>query len=348
MTLGPVMLDLVGPALTTQEREMLQHPQCGGVILFTRNYVSIDQLRALVDDIHAIRKPRLLIGVDQEGGRVQRLRPGFTRLPAPRSLGRIYDRDRKRALKLADNAGWLMAAELAAVGIDFSFAPVLDLDHGVSDVIGDRALHRSPEAVAELAHAYIVGMRRAGMAAVGKHFPGHGGIKEDSHFHMPLDTRPLADIFAEDLLPFERMIHYGLAGIMPAHVVYSHADSKPASYSRFWLREVLRHRLGFQGAIFSDDLSMGGAAQAGDYGQRAADALEAGCDMVLVCNNAQGAATALSRLDGYEAPASQIRLTRLHGQHHLSYESLRGSEPWRVAERAVRSIDDSPWLEMDL
>jgi beta-N-acetylhexosaminidase len=348
VTLGPVMIDLVGPTLTAREREMLQHPQAGGVILFTRNYVCVEQLERLVDEIHSVRKPRLLVGVDQEGGRVQRLRPGFTRLPALRKLGRIYDRDRHHALELADKAGWLMSVEVGSVGIDFSFAPVLDLDRGLSGVIGDRAFHRDPEAVAELAHAYMIGMRRAGTAAVGKHFPGHGGVKEDSHTDLPVDSRPVADIFAEDMLSFERMIHYGMPGIMPAHVVYTDADSKPAGYSSYWLRDVLRERLGFQGAIFSDDLSMRGAEQVGSYGQRAATALEAGCDMVLVCNNPDGAAAALQHFHSYEAPASQIRLTRLHGQQRLTYDRLRASEPWRVAEQAVRAIDDSPTLEMDV
>jgi beta-N-acetylhexosaminidase len=348
MTLGPVMLDLVGPTLTVEEREMLRHPQTGGVILFTRNYVSIDQLRELINDIHAIRKPRLLIGVDQEGGRIQRFRQGFTRLPALRRLGQIYDHDCSRALKLADYAGWLMAAEVGSVGIDFSFTPILDLDRGISDVIGDRALHCAPQAVAELAHSYMTGMRRAGMAAIGKHFPGHGAVKEDSHDALPVDGRRLADIFTEDLLPFERMIHYGLAGIMPAHVVYSQADSQPAGYSSYWLRDVLRQRLGYEGAIFSDDLSMKGAGQAGDYGQRAAAALSAGCDMVLVCNNPNGAAMALNYLGSYEAPASHVRLTRLHRQRKVSPDALRRSDSWRIAEQAVRSIDDFPSLELDV
>jgi beta-N-acetylhexosaminidase len=342
------MLDLVGTALTDAEREMLCHPQTGGVILFTRNYVGVDQLQALVREIHALRKPRLLIGVDQEGGRVQRLRSGFTPLPAPRRLGQIYNQHRARALELAEQTGWLMAAELRAVGVDFSFAPVLDVDRGVSGVIGDRALHRNPEVVAELARRYMLGMRRAGMAAVGKHFPGHGGVKEDSHSALPVDDRTLADILAEDALPFERMIHYGLAGIMPAHVVYTAADRRPAGYSRYWLREILRRRLGFQGAIFSDDLSMKGAEEVGGYGERAAAALEAGCDMVLVCNNPDGARSALTRLEGFEAPASQVRLTRLHGQQPFAYDELRASQAWRTAERVVRTIDESPTLELDV
>ncbi len=343
------MLDLAGPAIGAQERERLLHPQVGGVILFARNGVSANQLKELTAEIHALRKPRLLIGVDQEGGRIQRFRQQeFTRLPAPRRLGKIYDTDRGRALELADSAGWMMAAELRAVGVDISFAPVLDLDRGVSGVIGDRALHRDPEIVADLARAYMVGMRRAGMAAVGKHFPGHGSVRPDSHSAAPVDDRPVADILAEDLLPFERMIHYGLPGIMPAHVVYAQADARPAGHSRYWLQQVLRERLGFQGAIFSDDLSMKAAEQAGDYGQRARAALEAGCDMVLVCNNPIGAAQALDALNGYAAPASQVRLTRMHGQQAAEHAQLRASEAWKLAQQALCAIDESPTLELDV
>jgi len=342
------MLDLLGTTLSPEEREMLRHPQTGGVILFTRNYASVDQLHELTAQIHTLRKPRLLVGVDQEGGRVQRFRPGFTRLPAARKFGRVFSRNREQGLASAEQAGWLMAAELRAVGVDFSFAPVLDLDRGVSGVIGDRAFHRDPQIVAELARAYMIGMRRAGMASVGKHFPGHGAVAADSHIAMPVDSRAPADIMLEDVLPFERMIHYGLAGVMPAHVVYDRADSRPAGYSDYWLEKVLRQRLGFQGAIFSDDLSMVGAEQVGNYGQRAAAALKAGCDMALVCNNPSGAAAALAALGDYDVPASQVRLTRLHGQHDINPYELRASDTWRSAEHRVRSMQESSTLEMDV
>lgn len=327
---------------------MLRHPRTGGVILFTRNYDSPQQLRELVTEIHGLRVPRLLIAVDQEGGRVQRFRKGFTRLPPAHTLGRIYTRDPRRARRLAHTVGWILAVELRQVGIDFSFAPVLDLYRGISHVIGDRAFHGSGDVVADLAHHVMSGMHEAGMEAVGKHFPGHGAVREDSHLSLPVDRRPVVDILSEDLLPFERMIHFGLAGIMPAHVVYEQADTVPAGFSEFWLKEVLRGQLGYQGAIFSDDLSMGAAEAAGDYAARARAALSAGCDMVLVCNHPEGAMEVLHGVADYEDAASQVRLARMHGRHPLDYEVVRESAAWREAVSTLESLDDSPWIELDV
>ncbi|CAK0761991.1 beta-N-acetylhexosaminidase [Gammaproteobacteria bacterium] len=292
---GTVMLDVAGLTLTEEDRTILKHPQVGGVILFSRNYQSVEQLRSLVAEVHTIRNPSLLVAVDQEGGRVQRFREGFTRLPAAARFGKIYDNDPDRGKYLAELAGYIMAAELRSVGVDFSFAPVLDLGRSMSTVIGDRAFHATPNGVIELAHAFILGMRRGGMPAVGKHFPGHGAVAADSHIDMPVDTRSFEEISKTDLQPFQ-MLSKDLMGMMPAHVVYSEVDALPAGFSRFWLQDILRKKIGFLGTIFSDDLSMVGAERAGDYAARARAALSAGCDVLLVCNQRGGAKKTLQSL----------------------------------------------------
>lgn len=336
MSLGPVMMDLAGTAISAQERERLLHPMVGGVILFTRNFESPEQLNALTTEIHGLRDPRLLIGVDHEGGRVQRFRDGFTRLPPVARLGQIYDENRKRALRLSELTGWLMAVELRSVGVDFSFAPVLDLGLGISSVIGDRAFHREPEIVAALAHAYMSGMARAGMAATGKHFPGHGSVAADSHVAIPIDERDLEDILLRDGIPFERMIHFGLAGIMPAHVIYPRVDAQPAGFSRVWLQQVLRERLEFTGAIFSDDLSMEGAKVAGNVVDRAYLALDAGCDMILVCNDPDAAAKVLDALSSPVDPVVLARLARMHGHQPLTRAELSENIVWHESRQAVQ------------
>ena len=348
MSLGPVMVDLAGTELGEAERARLLHPQVGGVILFSRNYASPTQLAGLITEIHALRHPRLLVAVDQEGGRVQRFRDDFTRLPPVARLGSVYDTDRARALELAEQTGWLMASELRALGVDLSFAPVLDLDRGLCPVIGDRAFHRRPEAVAQLAHAYQRGMYRAGMQAVGKHFPGHGAVKEDSHLALPADARTYVDIRMEDLIPFERLIHQDLSGIMVAHVCYPQADARPAGFSAFWLKAVLRGELGFQGVIFSDDLSMAAAEEAGDYPARARAALAAGCDMVLVCNNPEAADRVLESLAGFQDPAAHARLARLHGKMSTDWEELHRQPTWKQAVAEVQGYDIDPLLDMDM
>jgi beta-N-acetylhexosaminidase len=283
--LGPVMVDIAGTELTDAERELLRHPLVGGVIFFTRNFESPTQVRRLAMEIRAIRSPALIMAVDHEGGRVQRFRTGFTVLPPMRDLGRLYDTDEGRALGLAYNVGLILACELRGHGFDLAFAPVLDLDFGRSGVIGNRAFHRDPHVVGTLACELMRGMRDGGMAAVGKHFPGHGWVEADSHHAVPRDDRPLDAIVAEDLVPYRMTIPAGLAGVMPAHVVYTQIDSaQPAGFSPFWIQSVLRGRLGFRGLVFSDDLSMEGASVAGGVVERAEAAFEAGCDMVLVCN----------------------------------------------------------------
>lgn len=297
-----LMLDIGGTELTAEDRELLAHPGTGGLIFFARNFENREQISALVKAIRAVR-PEILVAVDQEGGRVQRFREGFTRLPPMRRLGERFDLDPNQASKQAYKLGALMASELVACDIDISFAPVLDLDFGQSSVIGDRSFHTQAPAVTALAGAFIDGMRAAGMAATGKHFPGHGFVQADSHLELPVDTRTLDEISAADLVPFRELADR-LAGIMPAHVVYEQVDAQPAGFSSFWLQTVLRQQLGFSGVIFSDDLAMAGAAIAGSYAQRADAALSAGCDMVLVCNDRAGAVEVLEYLQ--QRPAQQV------------------------------------------
>jgi len=348
MTLGPLMVDLLGCEMTEEEREILQHPLVGGVILFSRNYESPEQVAALTASIRALRDPHLIISVDHEGGRVQRFRTGFTRLPPVGALGRHYMQHPKQTLERAEQTGWLMAAELRAVGVDFSFAPVLDLDYGVSEIIGDRAFHRDPEAVTNIARAYIHGMKRAWMPAVGKHFPGHGAVEVDSHLGLPVDTRHFEDMLEADILPFSRLCQKELAGIMPAHVVYEQSDDLPAGFSPFWIKDVLRDRLGFQGAILSDDLSMAGAAVMGDPLARAEAALSAGCDMVLVCNNPDSVVQVIDGLKIDDDPVRHMRLIRLHGRHAINHDDLFASEEWKKAAKTVLSYAPDPELELDL
>ena len=306
---GPAIIDVEGTVLGSADRARLRHPAAGGVILFSRNYQEPAQLRALVGEIRALRH-ELLLCVDHEGGRVQRFRAGFTPLPAMRRVGVLWDRDRGAARAAARAAGVVIAAELAAYDVDFSFAPVLDLDYGTSAVIGDRAFHRDPLAVGELAAAFIAGLGDCGMAAVGKHFPGHGYAAADSHVDMPRDDRTLDEILGRDVAPYRPAISAGLAAVMPAHVVYTRVDPLPAGYSSFWLQEVLRGRLGFDGLIFSDDLSMKGATTAGSIAERARMALGAGCDMVLLCNDPAGQEELLDSLGGV-TPLAERRFARM-------------------------------------
>jgi len=316
MPLGPVMADVAGLELTDVERQRLLHPLIGGVILFQRNYQSPEQIAALCREIHGLRSPHLLIGVDHEGGRVQRFRSGFTAIPAMRAIGDIWDGHPQRARRLARDAGYVLGAELRSVGVDFSFAPVLDLDYRNSGVIGDRAFHRDPRAVGDLAHALTLGIGEAGMSAVGKHFPGHGFVAADSHLAVPVDGRALADLEFADIQPFRHLIDLGLAGIMPAHVIYPRVDEQQDGFSRRWLTEILRAEYGFDGVIFSDDLTMEGASVAGDISHRALAALSAGCDMVLVCNRPDLADDLLRLLKWSMPPTSLVRLARMHGRPH--------------------------------
>ncbi|MHB1053185.1 MAG: beta-N-acetylhexosaminidase [Thiobacillus sp.] len=339
MTLGPLMLDVAGTELTDEDRKRLSHPLVGGVILFTRNYCDAAQLAALTAEIHALKSAPLLIAVDYEGGRVQRFREGFTRIPPMRTFGKIWNDHPQRARELARETGFVLASELRAHGVDFSFGPVLDLDYGASSVIGDRAFHADPHAVFQLGQAVMLGMKDAGMAACGKHFPGHGFVVADSHVAIPMDERTLADITIADLVPFRLMIEAGLAAIMPAHVIYPEVDSLPAGFSKLWLQKILRHQLQFDGTVFSDDLCMEAAGVAGGMVERVTAAIEAGCDMALVCNRPDLADEVLANLKvDWPAPA-RARLARMHGhQHPPTMTELRESDRYVKALHHIAGL----------
>lgn len=341
LELGPVMLDIAGTELTQIDIDRLSHPLVGGVILFTRNYSNVEQLSQLTQHIHALRTPPLLIAVDHEGGRVQRFILGFTKLPAMRELGLIWNQQPELARHLAFQVGYVLAAELNACGIDFSFTPVLDIDHGTSSVIGDRAFHDDPDVVTNLAQCVTQGLKKGGMLAVAKHFPGHGYIQADSHLQACVDDRPLDDIDKIDLVPFRRMVDYGVSGIMVAHVIFPKVDQKPAGFSTVWLQQVLRTELQFDGCIFTDDLSMRGAEV--EYCetmlQRAQAALSAGCDMILVCNNTDGVDEVLQALQWDMPVASRSRLARMHAERLTdSMLKLREQKDYMQAVDEIDSI----------
>lgn len=346
MSLGPIMMGLQGLTLQPEEREMLQHPLVGGAILFSRNYESEEQLKALTQQLHGLRDPHLIVAVDHEGGRVQRFRAGFSAIPPMAVFGEHYRRSPRDAQQLAEQAGWLLAIELLSCGLDLSFTPVLDTADNDS-VIGDRAFSKDPEVIGILAQALVRGMQRAGMSAVGKHFPGHGGVLEDSHVAMPVDQRSYEDLMMRDIVPFERLIHAGLAGIMPSHVVYQQLDSQPAGFSRYWLQDVLRGQLGFQGVIFSDDMGMKGAEWAGSNTDRVRIALEAGCDMVLLCNEPAVVVEVLDNLGEYNNPASQIRLVRMHGHFNNVPADLKKSAEWQQVSKQINELNEPGTPELD-
>lgn len=347
MALGPVMLDIEGPLLTPADRALLAEPAVGGVILFSRNYASPSQLADLVASIRALRSPPLLVAVDQEGGRVQRFREGFSAIPPMRRLGHAWDGDPDEALELARTAGWLIAAELRSAGVDFSFAPCVDLDRGLSDVIGERAFHSDPDVVAALAAAFCRGLRSAGMAAIAKHFPGHGAVVADSHEALPIDRREYGDIL-DDMRPYEKLTaHRLLAGVMLAHVVYKEVDPLPAGFSRYWIGDELRSQYSFDGAVFCDDLSMKATAGYGTMPERAARALASGCDMVLVCNDRAAAQATVAALADYSNPPSLVRLARLHGTGQVLRETLLASDEWQAAAERLGRWMDRPQLELD-
>ena len=338
MRLGPVMVDVGGLELTPDDIERLQHPQVGGAILFARNFAAPLQLIQLAHSIRELRTPALLIAVDHEGGRVQRFRHGFTAIPAMRELGKLWDRDPAQAIAAARGCGFVIGSELQAHGVDFSFTPVLDVDYGESSVIGDRALHSDPNVIAVLAEALQAGLNTSGMASVGKHFPGHGYVRADSHHEVPVDDRTLTEITARDLVPFQRMARSGLGGVMPAHVIYPKVDAKPAGFSTIWLQKILREKLGFQGLIFSDDLMMEGASTAGGVVARANAALNAGCDMALLCNDPRAADSLLEGLERRPvAPTLARRLEKMRGKA-ISTAALKANAAYLAATENLARI----------
>ena len=328
MTIGALMLDIEGTTLTQEDVELLRAPQVGGMILFARNIESPAQVRALTDHMRQIR-PDILIAVDQEGGRVRRLKEahGFSALPSMGKLGELYLEHPEQAIALAKTTAWLMATEVLAVGIDFSFAPVLDIND-ISDVIGDRAFSQNPEIIILLADAFMQGMKDAGMATTGKHFPGHGSVKADSHIAAAIDSRSFAEIEAHDMTTFKALMP-SLDAIMPAHVIYENVDPNPAGFSPFWIQQILRGQLGFDGVLFSDDLSMQAACVAGGADARIQAALQAGCDMGLVCNDRKAACIALDGIQTFALP-NQARLERMRGKIPALNTEQAKSEQWKI------------------
>jgi beta-N-acetylhexosaminidase len=335
--MGPLMLDVSGFELTLEEIDILDHPLVGGLILFSRNYHDQKQLSDLVRHIRMVTRNDILIATDQEGGRVQRFRQGFSDIPAMGSIHLQTDGDIQQSGYLCEQFGWLMAAELLAFDIDISFAPVLDI-HGVSAVIGDRSFHQQPDIIVQLASKYIKGMHRAGMSATGKHFPGHGNVLEDSHIAMPVDKRSREEIFALDMAIFKSIHQQGLLdAVMPAHVIYPDVDDLPAGFSQQWIKQILRQELDFNGVVFSDDLSMQGAVQMGNIVERAELAIEAGCDMVLVCNDPKGAVKVIDELpSGMSLHKNSLeRITRLRKTTSVDFSTLKKTTEHQIASKVL-------------
>lgn len=337
--MGPIMFDVHGTSLTPEDKEILQHPLVGGLILFSRNYQSIQQVSALVSDIRKVANKDFLIAVDHEGGRVQRFREGFSKIPPMGAIWEYAGKNMTIALELAKHCGILMALEVQAIGIDISFAPILDVN-GISDVIGDRSFHQDPEHIVELASAFIDGMHHVGMKATGKHFPGHGSVEADSHIALPIDNRSKLTVFNFDLIPFKKLIDANyLDALMPAHIIFPDVDSQAVGFSSKWLKDILRKSLGFDGVIFSDDLSMQGAAVVGGYIERAEAAQQAGCDMLLLCNNRKECINVIEHANIEINEQSSIRLKQLLNNRPISFESLKNNLNWQAATNQLNKFN---------
>jgi beta-N-acetylhexosaminidase len=333
--MGPIMLDVLGTSLTAEDKELLQHPLVGGLILFTRNYESPEQIAQLTADIRRTANKELIIAVDHEGGRVQRFRDGFSLIPAMGKIWGFADQNLAAAQELAKQSAILMALEVQAVGIDLSFAPILDIDD-ISAVIGDRAFHKNPDIVCQLASAFVDGLHCVGMKATGKHFPGHGSVQADSHIALPIDPRSRDEIFALDMLPFKTLIHrQKVDALMPAHVIFPEVDSEAVGFSSYWLKDILRNELGFNGVIFSDDLSMEGAACIGGYVERAEAAQQAGCDMLLLCNNRESCIDVIDNANINIDENSNRRLLRLLKSSTSGLNELRDNSHWQHARKVL-------------
>jgi len=331
--IGPIMIDITGTTLSQYDKEKIAHPNTGAVILFARNYETPEQVAELNQQIKAARKGEILIAVDQEGGRVQRCQTGFTRLPPAAAYAEQPE--------LTEGAGWLMAVELLALGFDFSFAPVLDIDAGISEIIGNRSFSQNTQQACELTSAFRTGMRRAGMSAIGKHFPGHGAVALDSHLTLPIDERDFEVIYQKDVLPFKRLIQEGLEGIMPAHVVYPAIDELPAGFSPVWINDILRQRLGFNGVVFSDDISMEGAASVGGFEDRSKLAQHAGCDMVLVCNNEKAAEEVLESTRIESNRVREQRLLHMLAKPRHTGVALKNNPEWLELSPKITQLSET-------
>lgn len=336
--MGPLVLDIAATVLNESDIRRISDPLVGMVILFTRNYENREQLTHLCKQIHAI-KPEILIAVDHEGGRVQRFREGFTQIPAMQKLGALWKTQPENALLSAMACGYVMAAELRACGVDITFAPCLDVDFARSEIIGERSFSSDPSVITQLALALIQGFRLAGMSNCGKHFPGHGWVKADSHLELPLDDRSFEELEAADLKPYIWM-GQALDSIMAAHVLYPKADTKPAGFSSYWLQTILRDTLHFTGAVFSDDLSMKGAIAEGDITQRAHAALRAGCDMLILCNDFEASDLLLKTLQFEDSPQRQERVKRLMPKGEaLQWKALVNSALYKRSKALISCIE---------